>query len=230
MTNSSWVVIVASGKDESLGPDVYTAFLNLQNRPILSYTLSACEHCPDVEGVIIVAPRDRLEQVLSIIQLYGCHKVRKIVPGANTQFASFQNGMKYVDDSAKVILMHEVSCPGITPKDLTDATKSARKNGVIVMGRTMPKESALVGKSGQIERYLDAGSIWTYGAPIGLSAEALKKMTAALNKKKKTVKTLMEAIIATNQKPRVVESTNYPQKIGTFEQYKEIDRVGLPLQ
>jgi len=115
----SWAVIVASGKEEMLNSETCTAFLSLNSRPVLSYSLTAFEHTPEIDGVVVVAPKDRLEQVSSIVQLFGCHKVKKIVPGGTSQYVSFTNGMKYVDEDADILLMHEASRPNITPANTT---------------------------------------------------------------------------------------------------------------
>jgi len=228
MTVSSWVVIVAGGKEEMLSPEICTAFLNLQNKPILSYSLTACEHCPEVESVVIVAPKDRMEQVVSVVQLFGCHKVRKIVPGGSTQYASFTNGMKYVDDDAKIVVMHEVSRPGIMPKDLTDVIKTAKKHGYAMVGRPLPHETATINDSSVVDKFLESKSIWSYGTPMGFSADVLKKALATVTKKKKPVKTLLEAMALSNQSPRLVESVLTPHKINSLDQYREIERLGLP--
>ena len=227
MTTSAWVVIVAAGKEEMLGPEIATAFLNLQNQPILSYSLTACEHCPDVENVVIVAPRERLEHVVSIVQLFGCHKIRKIVPGGATQLASFQNGMKYVDENARVVVMHVASCPGVSVKDLTEVTKAAKKHGIAVAGKPITDDIVLTDKSHGVGEYLAAGSVWRYGSPMAFTSTALQKALKAATKKKKSLKTLLEVVVTANQKPTLVETERVINKIGTLEQYRMIERIGL---
>lgn len=228
MTTSSWAIIIASGKDEMLNPETCTAFLNLQNKPILSYSLTVFEHCPDIDGVIVVAPRERLEQVVSVIQLFGCHKVRKVVPGGATQYASFVNGMKYVDDSVKVILMHEASRPGLQAADVSDLLKHARKQGFVLAGHEVSEGVVNVNKSMVVEEYIEAGSIWSYGTPLAASADVIDKALKNVSKKKKTVKTLLEAITLLNLNPRLVKTAVFPNKINTIEQLRTMETVGLP--
>jgi len=228
MTTSSWAVIVASGKDEMLNPETCTAFLNLQNKPILSYSLTAFEHCPEIEGVIVVAPRERLEQVVSVIQLFGCHKVRKVVPGGSTQYASFVNGMKYVDDTAKFILIHEASRPGIQAADVSELIKHAKKQGFVMAGHEVMEGVAKTSKTFVVEEFLEAGSIWTYGTPIVASADIVDKAIKNVTKKKKTVKSVLEAILLLALQPRLVKSTVFPSRINTIEQLRAMENVGLP--
>lgn len=228
MTTTSWAVIIAGGKDEMLNPETCTAFLNLDNKPILSYSLTAFEHCPEIDGIIIVAPRDRLEQVVSVVQLFGCHKVRKIVPSGPTQYASLLAGMKYVDEEAKVIVVHEASRPGLAASDISEQVKLARKNNVVMAGHELSESAVVVGKNAVVEQYLESGSIWKYGAPTAVNGEFFRAMVETIAKKKKTVKSLLEAIQFAGGTPRLIKSSRFPLKISTFDQLRNLEPITLP--
>jgi 2-C-methyl-D-erythritol 4-phosphate cytidylyltransferase len=229
MTMSAWVVVVASGKEEMLNEETCTAFLNLHNKPILSYSLSVLEHCPDVDGVVIVAPRDRLEQVVSVVQLFGCHKVRKIVPGAATEYASFVSGMKYVDEDAKIVVMHQASRPGFTAASLGEIIKATKRQGLVLLGQALSEQTAITGKTPVVEKFLDPGAVWTYGTPMAFTAEALKKIMTAIEKKKKNVKTVMEMMALMPVKPRLVHTAAFPRKINSIEVLQLMERRGVPV-
>ncbi len=228
MTNSSWAVIIAGGKDEMLNPETCTAFVNLHNKPILSYSLTAFEHCPEVEGVVVVAPRDRLEQVLSVIQLFGCHKVRKIVPSGPTQYASLIAGMKYVDENARVVVVHEASRPGLNSTDISELVKQARKHDVILAGRELSEQAVVVGKNAVIEQHLEQGSVWKFGSPVAFNGDALRKAVSAIAKKKKNIKTVIEAIQFSGATPRLVKTNRFPLKISSFDQLRELEQAVAP--
>lgn len=227
MSTSAWAVIVASGKDEMLNEDTCTAFLNLNNKPILAYSLSAFEHCTDIEGVVVVAPKDRLEQVVGVIQLFGCHKVKKVVPGGANEFVSFNNGMKYVDPDAGLVVIHEASRPGIQTSVLAELIKMARKNGVVMAGKAVREDTALVNKSGGIDRYCEQGAVWTYGSPIAIKMDSLKKSLAALSKKKKSVKNIVEGLVESGQSPKLLGVSSFPLKVDSVEQLREIEHSVL---
>lgn len=227
MTAPSWAVIIAGGKDEMLNPEVCTAFVNLQNKPVLSYSLVAFEHCHEVDGVVIVAPRERLEQVVSVVQLFGCHKVKKIVPGGASQYASLVNGMKYVDESAGVILVHEASRPNIRPADISELVKVTKRNGYAILGKVIEEETATVSKTTVVEKFIDGGSIWAFGSPVGITAEQLSKVQSNLRKKKKTVKTLAEAVSLTGDMPKLVKAASFPSKISSFDQLQQMEHVTI---
>lgn len=227
MSISTWAVIVASGKDEMLNPETCTAFLNLNNKPILSYSLSAVEHCPEIEGVIVVAPRDRLEQVVGVIQLFGCHKVKKVVPGGASEFVSFTNGMKYVSPDAGMIVVHEASRPGIQSAAISELIKMGKKHGVVMAGQAVREDTAVINKTGGVEEYCQPGSIWTYGSPVVIKMDLLKKSLAVLSKKKKSVKNIVEGLIESGQSPKLQGIARFPSKVDSVEHLREIEQSVL---
>jgi len=226
MTASTWAIVIASGKDEMLDAETCTAFLSVNNRPVLSYCLTALEKCPEVDGVIIVAPKDRLEQVVSVIQMYGCHKVRKIVPGANTEYSSFQNCLKYADDDAGLFVLLEASRPGFRADDASALVKAGKKYGAVMAGQAIKDNTALVSKTGAIEDYPEAGTVWRYSLPMALKRDVLDKAATVIKRKKKNPKTLEEAIDLAGQEFRLAALDHLPQKIVTA---RDLDAVGHAL-
>jgi 2-C-methyl-D-erythritol 4-phosphate cytidylyltransferase len=226
MTTTTWAIVLASGKDEMLNSETCTAFLNVNNRPVLSYSLIAFEKCPDVDGVIVVAPKDRLEQVVSVVQMYGCHKVRKVVPGASTEYSSFQNCLKYADDDAGLFVLHEASRPGLSAGDASALVKAGKKHGVVMAGQVVKDGTALVSKSGGIEDYPEAGSVWRYSMPLALKRDVLEKAVSVIKRKKKNPKSLEEALDLAGQEFRLAAFEHFPQKIGDA---RDIDAVGHAL-
>lgn len=229
MTSSTWAILIASGKDEMLNADTCTAFLNLKNKPILSYSLTAFEHCPEIDNVIVVAPRERLEQVVSIIQLFGCHKVRKVVPGAANEYASFVAAMKFVDEDFSLLVVHEASRPGIRSGEISGIVKVAKRQGLVMAGQVIRESAVIVDKAGNVEEHPVDGTVWTYGTPLAIKADALEKMQSALRRKKKTVKTLLEGLEGAGQKFRLVSVTHFPVKIDTPDHLREMELASLPV-
>ncbi|HMO52205.1 MAG TPA: 2-C-methyl-D-erythritol 4-phosphate cytidylyltransferase [Kiritimatiellia bacterium] len=226
MTGSTWAVVVASGKDEMLNAETCTAFLNLHNQPVLSYSLIALEHCPEVDAVVVVAPKDRLEQVVSVIQLFGIHKVRKVVPGGANELASFAQARKYFDSDATMIVVHEASRPRIQATDLSEIIKTAKRQGSAMMGKAVPEATASVEKNGAVETFHPGGLVWMYAFPLAVKAETLEKAEAHLRKKKKTVKTILEELQVAGSPPKIVAVKAFSSRIGTIDDLRRMEQGG----
>ena len=88
MKQTAWGLVMATGKSEQLSAEIETAFLYLNDRPVLAYSLAAFMQCPDISGIVVVVSRERAESVLGMVQMFGFSKVRKIVVGGARRAAS----------------------------------------------------------------------------------------------------------------------------------------------
>ena len=68
-------LVIAAGKGGKFGASVDRAFLSLGPRPILAYSLLAFEACADIDGVILVVRKDRVDAARGMAQIFGCSKI-----------------------------------------------------------------------------------------------------------------------------------------------------------
>ena len=91
-------IIVAGGKSERMGPKVDKAFLNLGSKPVLAYSLIAYEKCPDIDRIVLVVRKDRVEAAHGVAQMFGCSKLLRVVPGSARRQDSVANGLAALGD------------------------------------------------------------------------------------------------------------------------------------
>jgi len=89
----------------------------------------------------------------------------------------------------------------------------------------LSEQAVLVGKNAVIEQHLDSGSVWKFGSPVAVSAATLHKAIDVVTKKRKNVKTVIEALQVTGPAARLAKSSRFPLKISTFEQLREFEQV-----
>jgi 2-C-methyl-D-erythritol 4-phosphate cytidylyltransferase len=184
MTSSTWGVIIASGKGEKFAPDIDTSFLNLGSKPVLTYSLTAYEHCPEVDGIVIVAPKERLENVRVMVQMFGCYKVKKIVAGTGIRQSSVLNGLKAVDDGVGIVSIHDASRPNVTKEQIAETIKSAKRYGSGVLAMKIGDAVKRVEKGATVTESLDAGNLWSAQTPQSFKTDVILKGYEAAQKKK----------------------------------------------
>jgi len=221
----AWGILLASGSDEEFEQSAVAGFLNLNSRPILSYSLRACEDCPDLEGYIVVAPRDRLEQVQAQAQLFGCHKIRKIVPGGATYATALNQGMEYLDDQVNTVLVHEVAIPFVTAQMMSDVIKASKKSGVALVGSSLPDAVATLGKNRVLESIGDASSLMRVTAPYAFSLEYLNKAIKAAKTKKKRLKSPMDLIGLVKAEVKVAPVDLFPERVRSIGDLTRLDAL-----
>ncbi|GEM_PF-1176700 len=175
-SHSAWALVVACGKSEQISADVDTAFLQMGDQPVLAHSLLAFERCPDIDGIVVVAPKDRLEHVVGMARMYGTPKLKKIVGGAVQKTTSIKAGLAAMDDiGATIIVLHESSQPGITPTTISDTVKAAKRYNIAAAAQKLDMPIATVPKGLKAEKVVDSSAFWSVEMPVAAKRDHLEK-------------------------------------------------------
>jgi len=165
MKQTTWGLVMATGKSEQISSEIETAFLYLNDRPVLAYSLSAFMRCADIEGIVVVVSRERAESVLGMVQMFGYSKVRKIVVGSARRSASMAAGLEHVDDEVEFVCVHDASRPLVTPALISETVRCAWKHGSGVAAAEIA-DAVVSAKKGAVDERQDVdGRLWTVGSP-----------------------------------------------------------------
>ncbi len=203
---SAWAVLIACGKGERFAADTDTAFLTLGSRPVLTYSLTAFEQCADVEGVIVVAPKERVENVRVMVQMYGFSKVRKIVAGTSQRQSSVLAGLKMLDEHCPMVVIHDASRPCVTSAQVAEVIKSARRNGSGVLALRLTDTPKVSAKGGKVQDSLDPAQVWLATYPQAFQTPGLIKGYELAQKKKVTLSDDSEAVALAGKDVHLVVS------------------------
>jgi 2-C-methyl-D-erythritol 4-phosphate cytidylyltransferase len=206
-------IIVAAGLGERMGPDVDKAFLSLGSKPVLIYSLLAFEKCADVDEVILVVRKERVESARCAIQMFGCTKVRKIVAGGTQRQLSVLIGMAEVSEESDLVAVHDGARPCITPALISDTIRSARQFGSGVAAVKITDTVKEVAKGVIISRTIDRTKLWRVQTPQAFKRDLLEKALAVVRKKKLIVTDEASAVELISHAVRLVPSSSSNIKI-----------------
>ena len=187
MTHVTWGIIIASGKDQQLTSETGLAFLSLGDRPLISYCLQAYEDCPEIDGIVVVAQKDRLESVAGMAQMFGFSKLRKIAAGGTTRRTSLQNGLKVLDDDVTIVSVHDASRPCVSTVLVEETVKAAKRYGTGIAAAKMSEPVKEVIKGQKVASTLDHTRLWTLHSPLTFKREVLQKGLEQASAKNQTV-------------------------------------------
>lgn len=204
--SSAWAVLIASGKGEKFSADTDTAFLTLGSRPVITYSLAAFEQCPEVAGVVVVAPKERVEHVRVMVQMYGFSKVRKIVPGTSQRQSSVMVGLKVLDENAPLVVVHDASRPCITSQQVTEVLKCAKRTGSGVLALRVVETPKVAPKGGKVVNSLDPSEVWLAVYPQAFQTVLLIKGYDQALKKKVVLSDDSEAVALAGKDVNLVVS------------------------
>ncbi len=177
-------VIVAGGKSERVGANVDKVFLNLGTQPVLAYSVLAFEKCPDIDGVILVVRKDRIEAARGMSQMFGCYKVKRIVAGGATRQASVLNGLNQLNEDVKIVAVHDGARPCVTSAIISETVKSAKRYGSGVAAVKITDTVKHVDKGTIISKTVDRTKLWAVQTPQAFRVDLLLAAFKEVKKKK----------------------------------------------
>ena len=207
-------IIVAAGKSERMGGKTDKAFLSLGPKPVLAYSLMTMDQHAGVDDVVLVVRREQLLAAQGLVQMFGCRKVRKIVPGGATRLASVRNGLEACDpDETRYVLVHDGARPCVTHQIVADCLASAKKNGSGVAASRMVDSVKTAGRTGVVSGSLDREKIWTVQTPQAFRFDLLRRAVAALDDKDPRVTDESSAVELLGEEVRLVQSATPNPKV-----------------
>lgn len=194
-SSSVWGIILASSQPGEFSAEIEPVFLTLGSKPVLTYSLSAFERCPDVEGLVLVAAKNRLDSVRSLVHLFGCNKVKAIIPGFASRWESVQAGLAVVaEHRAGTVVVHEGARPGVTPEMIAETIRLARKCGAASVAQPVTEPIVESAKGVKITGAPEGEQLFAMATPQAFRSDVLQKILA--NAVKKKLKLADEAIAA----------------------------------
>ena len=126
-------VIFAGGTGTRMGVnDVPKQFLEVENKPIIIYTLEYFSNHPQIDGIYIVCIKGWIDYLKKKIVEFNINKVESIIPGGKTGQDSIYLGLKEASkycSSDTVVLIHDGVRPFITEDLISRNIADTRKYG-----------------------------------------------------------------------------------------------------
>lgn len=207
MMSSSWGLVIASGKPEEFGAGVDPSFLTLGSKPVLMHSLAAFEKCVDIESLVVLAAKDRVESVRSMIQIFGCAKVKRVVPMGSQRLATMIALLQELKgEKIAVLTIHEGTCPMVKPEEISETIKVARKVGAAALCEKIQQPVVWTEKSAKVVDAGHTGTAWLRCYPQSFKMDVLVKSLDHAAKKKAVLADEADAIRFSSGELHVVPS------------------------
>ena len=131
-----FAVIVAGGIGTRMGSnDMPKQFLEIKNKPIISYTVDKFILNPEFEKIIVLTPKNWIDHTKQIIKKYSGESEKiVIIEGGPTRNETIMNSIEYIknnyglnDDT--VIVTHDSVRPFVTHRIIEENIKAAKEFG-----------------------------------------------------------------------------------------------------
>jgi 2-C-methyl-D-erythritol 4-phosphate cytidylyltransferase len=125
-------IVIAGGSGHRMGQDIPKQFINVNDKPILIYTLESFQRHPQIDAIEVVCIEGWENVVWAYAKQFGINKLKWMVKGGSTGQESIRNGVYNLRDKVAaddIIVIHDGIRPLVEPEVLTDVILKAQKYG-----------------------------------------------------------------------------------------------------
>ncbi|MDO4535548.1 MAG: 2-C-methyl-D-erythritol 4-phosphate cytidylyltransferase [Clostridium perfringens] len=132
-------IILAGGKGKRMGANVSKQFIEINEKPIIYYTIKSFEACKSIDEIILVLPKDEIDYFKENIMKKFNFNISKIVEGGKERQDSVYNALNSIHH-CDVVLIHDGARPFVSEKIIKDGIIKAREYGAAAPG-VVPKDT-----------------------------------------------------------------------------------------
>ncbi len=173
MTPRRWngAVVVAAGGSSRMG-GVDKQFALLAGRPVLAWTLAACEQTPAVDAIVVVANSQTQARVAALVRAAGFARVVAVVPGGARRQDSAARGLAALEAAAArdgaaldLVLVHDGARPLADPALIARGLAAAAAHGAAIAAIPVRDTVKVVDAAGRITATPDRATLWQAQTP-----------------------------------------------------------------
>lgn len=126
-------LILAGGTDSRFKMDIPKQFVNVNNRPIIVYTLERFQNHPEIDEIIVTCLNGWQEFVKVYAKQFNITKLKKVITGGKDAQESTYHGLQIMKDKMEmgdIVVIHDAIRPMVSEKIISDSIQMCRKRGM----------------------------------------------------------------------------------------------------
>ena len=212
-------IVLAAGQGKRMGTKVQKQYLEINEKPILYYSLHTFEQSTLIDEVILVVGNGQKEYCeKEIVAKYGFRKIKHIVQGGKERYHSVWNGLKNIDEEGYVFI-HDGARPFVSEEILQRAYWEVVEHKACVVGMPVKDTIKIADEGGFAETTPNRNLVWMVQTPQVFDVELIKQAYALLMKEQE-IQVTDDAMVVEKmlqKKVRLVQGSYENLKITTPE-------------
>lgn len=164
-------IVPAAGIGKRFGAGTRKQFETLRGKPVIVWPLEIFQSIPSVREIIPVLVPDDIATGREVFDEYGITKIRRIAPGGKERQDSVWNGLKLVENTQSIVLVHDGVRPLIERhlvesliQEMIGSLSAAGLCDGIVPG-VPPKDTIKEAQDRVIQKTLKRDTLWAVQTP-----------------------------------------------------------------
>ena len=128
-------MIIAGGKGIRTKQDIPKQFLNIQDKPVIVYTMQAFQKHPEIDGILVVCIDGWQEMLKAYAGQFNITKLRWITTGGENGQESIRNGLMELEKHCKesdLVLIHDAIRPNVSQEIISGCIAECRLHGCAI--------------------------------------------------------------------------------------------------
>lgn len=125
-------LILAGGSGQRMRQEVPKQFLNIDDKPLVIYTLEAFQKHPDIDKILAVCIDGWHEALRAYCRQFHIDKLEWVIHGGKTSQESIRNGVFFLEDICEaddMVVIHDGIRPLVEESVLSDVIENCRIYG-----------------------------------------------------------------------------------------------------
>ncbi len=181
MTFSATAIIPAAGFGTRMKLDHPKQFHRLGNAPILIHTVRAFLRNSYIDHIVVVIPPDRIEQTRKMLAEYIVQYSQiTLVPGGRRRQDSVQKGLKIIDKTTDIVLVHDGARPLVSQDIINRCYETAVSEGAAIAAIPVKDTLKKGNAASKVIDTIERKDLWQAQTPQaarrGLLVDAFRKL------------------------------------------------------
>lgn len=169
-------IVLAGGSGTRLGASIPKQFIEVNDKPILVYTLERFQCHPMVDSIIVVCIENWEQTVRDYITQFGISKIVDVLVGGASAIDSIRIGVN--GSSARnndILVIHDGVRPLVSEKMITDVIQTASHHGAAMSAIPLKEHVFVMDENGIASSYLPRENGFRSSTPQAYQAHILQK-------------------------------------------------------
>jgi 2-C-methyl-D-erythritol 4-phosphate cytidylyltransferase len=159
-------IITAAGAGIRMGGNQAKQFMDLEGRPLLAVTLERFERSPDIEGIVLVVPPDKVDYCRDeIVKKYDLAKVVKVVAGGKRRQDSVRLGLEPTEGHYPFVLIHDGVRPLVSPELISRIVRAMNQYRAVIPALAVRETIKEADGAGLVVKTHDRSTLWLVQTP-----------------------------------------------------------------